>query len=190
MDEAMSDDVALRAAFKKLVSEIGDVDVDEEVGLMEATFRALEAHEEQQWELNEMRRRLAELEPVVDRLDDIGQEKTTKEQKIAAIVTYARNARSRDQERVTVTRQNVQGAAGVSRRYSYDLIDDMINGDGQDGAVGPDGFDWALDPREQPRHVEQDVPDTGVLIDFERLHEDAAAVNKFITRSGGEGGET
>jgi hypothetical protein len=192
-DDEEVDDVLLRAAFKKLVTEIGDVDpqeLEDDVGLMERTFRTLRAHEELEGELREIRRRLDEHETVIDRLDDIGNGLSTKEQKIAQVVAYARNSRGPDQTRVTVTRQNVKGATGISRRYSYRLIDDMITGDGDQGAVGPNGFDWALDPQDQPRHVEQDVPDVGVLIDFERLHDDPAAVNKFITRNGEEGAES
>lgn len=138
-------------------------------------------------EIDGLRADLERHETQLDALGDIGAEKTSKEQKIAAIVAYAANARQPEQPAVTVLPKTITGVADVSRRYAYDLVDAMIDGDGEDGAVGPDGYDWAHDPADVPRHLEQDAPQKGVLIDFEGVHGEAVAVNKFITRSRAQG---
>jgi len=113
----------------------------------------------------------------LDRLGDIGEEKTSKEQKIAAIVTYADNVRDgEDKAAVTVLPKIITGVADVSRRYAYDLVDDMIR-----------EFPWAHDPDNVVAHPEQNTRQKGVLIDFEGVHGEAVAVNKFTTRCGAEG---
>jgi len=63
------------------------------------------------------------------------------------------------------------GVADVSRRYAYDLVDNMIR-----------EFPWAHAPDDVAAHVEQDTRQKGVLIDFEGVHGEAVAVNKFTTR--------
>jgi|GEM_PF-4387400 len=189
MDDDYDADEAALVAFRRFVTELADV-ADEDrpsMGDIETTFRALD-------EIEALHERVAELEDEnqqlrerLDRLGDIGAKKTSKEQKIAAIVTYADNQRRPDQTAVTVTPRNIRGVADVSERYSYTLVDDMIDGDGEDGTVGPDGYDWAFDPREAPRRPDADTPDRGVGIDFEILQDDPAALSKFINASTGQG---
>ena len=65
---------------------------------------------------------------------------------------------------------------GVSRRYAYDLIDGL-----------PDQYHWILsrDEARQQQYGSAEI-DSGtqskrLVIDFERLHNDPAAVNKFTT---------
>lgn len=122
--------------------------------------------------------RVDELQGQVQAIQDIGSASTTKEEKIAQVVSYAQGAASDGEDRVTVTVKNVKGVAGVSRRYAYDLAEDMI-----------DDYDWALDPQEQNLRPDEEQRQKGVIVDLELLHEDAEAVNKFTTRSSGNGGD-
>jgi len=183
MDDAYDGDDATLVAFRKFVNELGGVDDlnqapgEGATGDIEATFRALD-------ELDQLRERVADLEAEnerlrdrLDRLGDIGEDKTSKEQKIAAIVTYADNVREgEDKAAVTVLPKIITGVADVSRRYAYDLVDDMIR-----------EFPWAHDPTAVETHLEQNSRQKGVLIDFEGVHGEAVAVNKFTTRSSGQG---
>ncbi|UIO98877.1 hypothetical protein Hbl1158_10060 [Halobaculum sp. CBA1158] len=187
LEEGEIEEDATAYAFEALVSNIGEFDFGRDAGPVEKTFAALQRIESLEERVDELKHENESIQETVDRLGDIGSNKTSKEQKIAAVVTYADQARETDQSRITVTRKNVKGAAGVSRRYAYDLVDDMIDGDGENGTVGPDGFDWALDPAAQSRAIDQDAPTKGVLIDFDVLHDDPAAVNKFITGSAAVG---
>jgi len=120
--------------------------------------------------------RVMEIETEMAAVQSIGNEKSTKEEKIAQVVAFAENQRSPDTNATTVTMQNIKGATGVSRRYAYDLAEDMIA-----------QYDWALDPAEQTRAVDQKQRQRGVMVDFEQLHTDPAAVNKFTTPSGRKG---
>lgn len=69
--------------------------------------------------------RVADVEDRIEALGDIRAEKSTKEQKYAAVLAYAANKRSVNGQRVAVTADEIQGCVGVSRRYAYDLIDAM-----------------------------------------------------------------
>lgn len=68
--------------------------------------------------------RLNAAEGQLTALGDIGTAKTTKEEKLAAICTFARNKRGGPSATVAVTVNEIQGRAGVSRRYAYELIDE------------------------------------------------------------------
>jgi len=110
-----------------------------------------------------------ELRTRLDKLGDIGQQKTSKEQKVAAIVTYADNQRSAGQSAVTVLPRVIKGLVGVSRRYAYDLVDDMV-----------EEYEWAYDPQKVNVHPGHDGA-KGVLIDFDGIHGEPVSVNKFTT---------
>jgi len=122
--------------------------------------------------------RVVETESQVASIRNVGGDQTSKEEKIAQVVAYAHNEKSQSQSRTTVLPKNIKGIAGVSRRYAYDLVDDMT-----------DAYDWALDPASMDRRPDQETPQKGVIIDFERLHDDPEAVNKFTTGIGETGGE-
>jgi len=154
------------AMLRKLAYGLAGDDVDDETGnFPEAVASAIDRVEELEEENEQLRTRL-------DKLGDIGEQKTSKEQKIAAIVTYADNQRDDDQDAVTVLPKVIKGLVDVRRRYAYDLVDDMVQ-----------SYDWAHDSRELPRYgsVEQDTPQKGVVIDFEGVHGEAVPVNKFTT---------
>lgn len=159
------------AMLRKLAYGLAD-DVDAETGsLAEAVTSAIDRVDELEQENEELRTRL-------DKLGDIGAEKTSKEQKIAAIVTYADNQRGDDQDAVTVLPKVIKGLVDVRRRYAYDLVDDMVQ-----------SYDWAHDSRNLSRYgaVEQDTPRKGVVIDFEGVHGEPVPVNKFTTTAQGTG---
>jgi hypothetical protein len=114
LDRAMNRDIPL---LKGAVRAAIDADIDDIGELPDAgrTFNQQVATAEER--LDAVERQLAAL-------GDIGTAKTTKEQKLAAILTFAANKRGQQSSTVTVTADEVQGCAGVSRRYAYDLIDE------------------------------------------------------------------
>lgn len=184
MDDIYGDDEALEIGFRKFVHELSGTTDESDVGPMEATFRALDKIGDLQERVDELEQENQDLRARLDRLGDIGEEKTSKEQKIAAIVTYADNQRRSGQSRITILPKEIQGVTDVSERYSYTLVDDMVGGEGEDEL---DGYNWALDPQRQARRPDQDKPQKGVLIDFEQLHADPEALNKFINGTDAEG---
>lgn len=179
MDDIYGEQEALGVAFRKFVNHVAGTNEDADVQVIEATFRALDEVDALRARVDELEAQNAALEHRLEKLGDIGQQKTSKEQKIAAIVTYADNARRPGQSGVTVSPQNIQGAAGVGERYAYKLIDQIVHGDGENGTIGPDGYDWAHDPAVIPRPVDQDLPEKSVLIDFEGVHGQAVSLNEF-----------
>jgi len=175
------------AALKQLVWGLADGDAEDYDHIVAGVHSALDTVERMDERIDELEAENERLRSRLDKLGDIGQEKTNKEQKIAAIVTYAENERRSDQSAVSVKPRTIKGLVGVSRRYANDLIDDMVNGDGENGTVGPDGYDWAHDSRDLPRHLEQDTPDKAVVVDFEGVHGDPVPVKEFTTASAGMG---
>lgn len=142
--------------------------------IVEATTNAIDRFED----LERENRRLRE---VVDSLQDIGQEKTTKEQKVAAIVVWAkRQAQDETGDRVVVKVRDIVGATGVSRRYAYDLIDDL-----------PQEYEWILDRHDVTQYgdleLDKDGMERALVVDLERLHSEPEAVNKFTTPASGIG---
>lgn len=156
------------AALKKLAFGLADDGTDD---LFVAVDEAIERVET-------LENDLEALGDVSEMLADVGEQKTSKETKVAAVVTYANNTRRDEQPGVTVLPKAIKGVTEVSRRYAYDLVDDMI-----------DMYEWAHDPAAVERYgaVERDTPQKGVLIDFEGVHGEPVPVNKFTTRSGGQG---
>lgn len=156
------------AALRRLAFALADDDTEDLFAAVDETITRIETVEQ----------RLDELDQVSDMLADVTDEKTSKDEKIAAVVTYADNTRRDDQPGVTVLPKAVKGVTEVSRRYAYDLVDDMI-----------EQYAWAHDPGDVDRYgaVERDTPQKGVLIDFEGVHGDPVPVNKFTTRSAESG---
>jgi len=181
VDEDLDEDQALDIAFPRLVHSLAGTREDTDVGVFEATVRAIDAVESIQERVDELENENEQLRTRLDKLGDIGEEKTSKEQKIASIVTFADNQRGDDQDAIAVKPSTIQGLVDVCRRYSYDLVDDMI-----------DEFDWAHDPTEIQRYgsVERDTSDKSVVIDFEGVHGAAVPVNKFTTTAQGTGSQT
>jgi len=178
VDEDLDKADALEIAFPRLVHSIAGTREDTDVGVFEATVRTIDEIESMQQRLEELEAENEELRTRLDKLGDIGEEKTSKEQKIAAIVTYADNQRGDDQDAVTVLPKVIKGLVDVSRRYAYDLVDDMV-----------EEFEWAHDPAALDTYgsLEKDTPQKGVCIDFEGVHGEPVPVNKFTTASASVG---
>lgn len=172
VDESVDDDQALSMAFRRFVNNIAGTGEDPDVEVFEATARALDKMDALQERIEELEEENEQLRTRLDKLGDIGEEKTDKDQKIAAIVTFADNQRGGEQDALAVKPSTIKGLVDVSRRYSYDLVDDMI-----------DEYDWAHDPSEIQRYgsVERDASDKSVIIDFAGVHGDPVPVNKFTT---------
>jgi len=191
-----NEDETLAARVAALEEAVADVQarldgaVDRDIPLLKGTIRtAIDAEISSIGDLPDAGRefnrrvdtydeRLEELEQQAAALGDIETAKTTKEQKLAAILRFAENKRGQ-QAKVAVTADEIQGCVGVSRWYAYDLIDDA--------AELVDGM--------RVREATDVQTSTGVehknkalLIDCERVHEDGATVDSFTTRNGGEDG--
>ena len=167
----------IRGLLRDLKSRLDDAETRMEAAStmrqsMRDDLRDLEA------ENDALRDRIDELESEIHAIRDIGSGKTSTEEKFAQIVAYAMNEAGPDRAIVTVTIKNIKGTTGVSRRYAYDLAEKLI-----------EEYDWASDPTERNRSIDQDTPNKGVTIDLEGLHTDPESVNKFTTRSRQEGGE-
>lgn len=134
-------------------------------------------------ENDELRDRVESLEELVSNLRDIGSGQTSKEAKIAALVTYADRVRADDQDRVPITPRTMAGVAGIQKRYAYDLIDELAESD---------TFPWAFDARDVDATLPgQENRVRALLIDFRFQHapvqEDAEPLNKFNNAEGAGG---
>ncbi|WP_435075306.1 hypothetical protein [Halorubrum sp. HHNYT27] len=167
------------AAFKQLVWALAPGEPEDYETIVDGVQAAIEEH-------RELQERVDDLEQRLEMIGDIGTEKTNKEQKVAAIVTYA-SQKDSGMKGTVVKPKEIAGVANVSERYAYDLIDDIVNGDGEDGSLHDDGYPWALDAAAQTS-VDKDAPGRGLIVDFDRLHEDTEALNKFINGTAAEGG--
>jgi len=167
------------AAFKQLVWALAPGDVDDYDSIVDGVHAVIK-------ERRELEERITDLEQRVEMLGDIGTEKTDKEQKVAAIVTYATQKDGRAKGTV-VKPKEIAGVANVSKRYAYDLIADIVNGDSDEGSLRTDGYEWALDASDRSA-IDKDAPEKGLIVDFEQLHEDPEALNKFINGTTAEEG--
>ena len=127
----------------------------------------------------ELRGRLDALEARIDVVEDGS---STKSGKIRQIVAGAENNRTGDQPAVVMDAAKIVTVTGVSRRYAYDLIDDL-----------PEKHHWIL-TRSKARErqfgsveIDDGRQTKAIVIDFEALHSDLEAVNKFTTSRAGEG---
>ena len=139
-DESADDVVDHLIELEREVAAIRDTvatATDRDIPLLKATLRAMTAADIDTIEdLPDagaaVQDRVAQLGGRVDALDqrvaalgDVGTEKTSKEQKYAAILAFAQNKGGTQQSKVAVTAPEIKGCVGVSRRYAYDLIGEM-----------------------------------------------------------------
>jgi len=165
------------AALKQLVYGLAPEDAREYDTIIDGVHAAVGHVEDLEAENERLQEEVAELHDRLDRLGDIGEEKTSPEQKIAAIVTYANNVRQREDKPAVIVRPTtITGVADVSRRYAYDLVDKMAQ-----------EYAWAHDASELPTPPGRDSRPKGVLVDFDGVHGESVSVNKFTTRSSGQG---
>lgn len=114
---------------------------------------------------------------ILSRLED----NDGKGSKVAEIVRFAANARSEGQPAIKLTAKDIKGATGCSRRYAYDLMDDL-----------PTEYDWFLTPQEMKQYGSLEIDNSGerrLGVDFEGVHSSGVPLNKFTTRNGREGEE-
>lgn len=182
VDEGAPDDVAFKTGAKWFAHGVGGTEDDTDVGPAEAWAAALDKIREQARRIDELERRITEHGQQLDKLGDIGEEKTTKEQKIVAVLTFADNIRNPNEQKVVVKPKDIKGVAGCSRRYAYDLVEDMH-----------ESYAWATDNTKRKDRTtglsgaESDSPPCGVLIDFDEVaHSEDGVVNKFTTETAGE----
>lgn len=132
--------------------------------------------------ISDLQERVEELESENERLRQRLDDGDTKQGKVARVVDYALNKRSGGEAAVKLTPKEIKGATGVSRRYAYDLVDDL-----------PEQYDWFLSPEEMQQYgsIELDLSSQQkcVGIDFEGVHSEGCPVNKFTTDREGEGVE-
>lgn len=174
-DEKLPVDAAQNVALRKLLYEMAGVDIDGECGLIETALRVADRIDSLEQEVNELRDDVDNQAQVVDMLEDITQEKTTKEQKVAAIIRYTDQKRDDDNDKMRITPSEIRGLLDVSRRYSYDLVDDIA-----------EEFEWA---RVRDGRTQASAKDGGgrqrvkkaLEIDFEGVHGEPCPVNKFTT---------
>lgn len=189
----MSDTERLQERVETLEATVSDLHqrlheaVNRDIPLMKGTIRALlDADIEEINELPDAGRsfhhrvdayddRLATLETRVQRFDDISGEQSSKEQKIAAVLSYAVNKCGPGQRKVAVTATEIKGVAGVSRRYAYDLVeaiaDELSECELREGET--------VQTSSGPKHKSK-----AVIVDCELVHEDGRSVNSFTTGDG------
>lgn len=191
VDEDSADEIRRRVAaledeVETLREEVAAI-TRKDLPLLKATLRAMadadiEAIDELPTAGRSFRRQLEELETTLASLDrrlallgDIEADKSTKEQKIAAVLAFADNKRDVEQSTIAITAHEVKGCVGVSRRYTYDLMEAMA--DDLDGV--------------SVREAKQVTTSTGgerkkkaILIDCEQVHEGTEYVNSFTTGDG------
>ncbi|EMA38450.1 hypothetical protein C447_09857 [Halococcus hamelinensis 100A6] len=110
---------------------------------------------------------------------DVGGKKTSKDEKITAIATFAMRKSDSNSSKVLVDAGEIQGCVDCSRRYAYDLIDDLAE---------DDRAEWAsLQKAESvPTHKGHREKKKALRVDVDVLREssqDQGVVNKFTTRS-------
>lgn len=163
-------------AFRRLITRLTDAPEEEvdEMNAIQKVDAALDRVESLEEENRYLRQEVDQHEARLEAFADIADQKTSKEQKIAAIVQYGENLRG-SAEKWNITAKEIRGATGVTRRYSYDLIEDLA-----------ESFEWAevREPQEKPSA--KDGGSTiqwkkAVRIDYAALHTDQEAVNKFTT---------
>lgn len=121
--------------------------------------------EDLQEEVSTLSDRLEAVESRLDVLEDASPK--GKDAKVAALVEYAEGAKGPNQQGVALKAKEIKGTCSCTRRYAYDLMDEL--------------------PQEYHFISERDKNGRRLLIDFEALHSDPEAVNKFTTRASGEG---
>ena len=182
VDERVAD---LEAAVRELQGTVATTS-DRDLPLLKGTIRAMTAAEIESIEefpdagrefrdrVARVEDRLADVERRLDRLGDVGQEATSKEEKFTAILAFAENKRN-GSAKVALSPQEVKGCTGVSRRYAYDLIDEMAD------VVGGVEVREATDVKTGSGTEHKGK---ALLVDCEAVHHNGGGVNEFTTGGG------
>ncbi|WP_161569986.1 hypothetical protein [Salinigranum halophilum] len=116
----------------------------------------------------------AQLEAVRSRvaaLGDLGAERTSKEEKIAAVLTFAFN-KGAGESKVSVTPQEIRGCTGVSRRYAYDLVEDIGSSVTGCRVREAEVVQTSTGSKRKPK---------ALLVDCEAVHAESEAVSRLNT---------
>jgi hypothetical protein len=177
--------VSERDALRREVSRIVDRDLPLLTGAVRAmTGSEIESVEELPGAGREFRERLERFEERLDaverrldRLGDVGDEPSSKEEKFAAVLSFAQNKRN-GSAKVAVSPHEVKGCTGVSRRYAYELIDEM--------AAAVTGVD-VREAKQVQTGNGLERKGKALLVDCEAVHENGDSVNSFTTGGDGSG---
>lgn len=182
----MSDDVDRRVAV--LESRVDSL--AESLDEVEQLLAGEDYHEVRQQRDNLFRvieqllARIDTLEQRVETLEGL-QRHEGKDAKVEQIVQYAENQRRGAQRGIAVTPKEIRGVVGCSRRYAYDLVEEL-----------PEQYPFLVS-REDARQYgeleldhEQRSKALVVVLDqeCELVHSDGPSVNRFTTRDEREGG--
>lgn len=121
--------------------------------------------------------RLTEVEARLAELGTIGHEQTSKDEKYAAILTFAHNKQN-GSAKVALTPHEIRGCVGVSRRYAYELIDTM--------ETDIEGVS-VRDPTQVRTGTGVKRKQKALLVDCEQVSVDSGGVNQFTTRRSNDG---
>jgi len=160
-------------------------DLEGEVSRLDTiAIRAIERAKDAQNAADDLADRVDALEAENKRLRSRLDEDQSKEDKVGNLVEYASNKRNHDQAVVALSPQEIKGAYGCSRRYAYNLVDNL-----------PEEYHWILSGEDlaesQYGSIEREVSKAGkrIGIDIEGVHSAGCPVNHFITGNSSGGGE-
>lgn len=166
------------AFMKKALTELTDAELEGE-GVMELP----DAGREMRDEFDDLASAVGSHGEQLDAVTDVSEKKTDKEQKVASIAAFASQKAGNPNATVLVKASELRGCTGVSRRYAYDLIDDIGGGD---------EFGWASvrEAKTVKTGSGQEQKPKGLLVDCDKIRtssQDDGVVNKFTTTSHEEG---
>ena len=176
------------AFLKKALVTLTDADLGDELGVRGLS----DAAERTRAEIDDLETAVASHGETLDTIADIGDDKTSQEEKLGAIVAYANQARG-NSSKALVTPKEIAGATGCSKRYAYDLVDKIggLREDGSGGGYDEGEYPWATVRKAQtvPTANGGERKSKGLKIDFDRVQRDPDALNWFNNGSGGNGSE-
>lgn len=122
----------------------------------------------------EREERLNSVESDVDGIDStLASGQGGKSSKVRNIVQLANNRR-KDESVIVLDVSDIKDATGVSRRYAYDLVEDL-----------PEEYPWLHDRGDLAQYgdleIDKDKQKTAIAVDFDGVHDKPCPVNKFTT---------
>lgn len=191
LDDDIAAEDAREIALSKLLTRLADIEDKDasNIGLIERAVLAVERVERLEDEIDTLHDRLEEFEhelgrhdEQLDALGDITQQKTTKEQKVAAIVRYADQKRDQNNDAIHVFPREIKGLLDVSQRYAYQLVEDIAAE--HEWAHHHDGYTEpsAKDGGKRIRHKK------ALELDFAGNSGESVPLNKFNNGMAIEGG--
>lgn len=169
------------AAIRRLVYTIAENPSDD-AQFLDVVHEALDDYERLRDEHEELRDKLSSIETQLNTIQDLGSKRTTKEEKIARLVTYAQNTIGEDATtgRVLLSIKEIRGNADVSERYAYKLVDRL-----------PEEYEFFIDRSDVKQYgdaeMDRDDQQRGLVVDIGVLHQDEQALNKFNNATTGDG---